>query len=327
MTPNLKNIIQAICNLDYQAVVEFLDDDALHYGATKELFVPYLKQYFKLMPIYMDCSHFEAEVMICGGCKIVRDYNELWDPDINYPTIACGHVILFRSPDGHFTFDIKPTHNGKFCLNSCTFNNGYCDIYIPEDLLDGREPGEVYNRLLAEKPKILAEIDNGEIVFWFFEDIDAFKKKYDWFFNHINEYTNNYFQFFEFEGFAYYLNSLHTFLPSQRIYQAANEAYSELNKSDIWAIYEWYYTHQDKKYEYYGPNIFDLSHIDQGYFTIKDFFPNLRFSYSGQQDFFTFITNMDEAYLIAEEIICEELFSEIEIEWRCEESEESDGEF
>ncbi len=301
-------IIQAICALDSQMVVKLLDDDALHFGATKDIFVPYFKCFFDWLSTTINSSAIEAQAVLCHGCE-----------EVNHDG-----VVIFYTSDGYFAFDIQPTSEGKFSLNQCNSyecpitideNIGAKAFMIPYDLLANFKPDTLYLQLLSEKENMLSDIDNGNIVFWFMEDVETFLKKNTW---AITKLENNGFNTLAFDTFKSFLDSLKNLNSGLRFedyYRHANLAYNLVNQCDDWDIYEWYHKQKGHSGTWLYPSLFDLTNIHFGYFTFSDYYPNLRFSVYGHQEFLKFINNVEEAYIKTEKIRSDYTLEDIEIEW------------
>ena len=282
------DIIQTICDLDYKAVVDLLDDDALHFETTKDRFLPFLKDFFEWVPTMIDCSKIEAQAINCCRCEKV-DHN---------------NIVLFSAIGGYFIFDIQHTIEGKFSLDFCDScepnaykgqDIGPYTILIPYDLLVDFVPDTIYLKLLSEKEKMLEEIDNDSVIFWFKDDVEAFLKKYAWAKENMRDKGSGMFAFDNFISFLKILVNLNKGMQSENICQMANRSYSLVNQYDAWEIYEWYYCQERRGCPQITASSLNLNNIEKGYFSINNHYPNLRFSVFGHQEFLKFTQNWEEA--------------------------------
>lgn len=318
MMTNLNNIIQAICALDIDAIEKWMDDDVLHFEAKKNVALKYLKEFLEWISKEKGESVIKIKKIKCNTC-----YH---DGDIE---VIHEHAILFELPAGRFAFDIKPTVNGLYSLDQCSpsqdeniHDQSLLMIYaflIPYDLLHAFKPDNKYLDLLTEKEILLSEIDNGKVIYWFIEDFSAWIDKHDGAIKALNELRPHSFVLGPLQEILAKMNYLYDGLKAEKICQAANEEYDKLNHADIWEEYEWMHRYQRRQYSYIDPSELNLTHVEDGYFTFKDFLPNLRFSIYGHQAFLKFIHNLSMVYNRTEEIRNERLLNDIEDEWFWEE--------
>jgi hypothetical protein len=318
MTNLRQSLIKAISDLDLCAVEKFMDDNVPHFQAEKHIAVKYLKEYFEWVAIEKGIMSFKIIDSVCTKCYYDDD-NE----------ILHQNVVIWQLPAGYMSIDLKPTQNGKFQMDycqSCEVVEKETDestirfaIDIPFDLLDNFKPDELYLRLLTEKENMLAEIDNGNYVFWFVEDLKTWLKKHAWAIRKFDNFGYGSFAFRTLIVIVQRLGFLHDSLIAEKECMKANDEYDKLNDNDIWELYEWYEKYRIQKYASTYLDVLNLDHLDEGYFRFKEFLPNLRFAVYGHSEFLKFLQNMELAYEATEEIRKDTLLEDIEDEWHWEE--------
>ena len=314
-TNHRQSLIQAIADLDIEAVEKFMDDDVAHFQGEKSIVIGHLADFFNWMSDEKGESTIEDREIKCSLC-----YHD------DGTKVTHKHVVSFCFSNGGFAFDIEPTKNGLFKLDICEipeyqsnkdFSNFTMRIY--SDQVISFKPDSRYFRLLEEKEKMLADIDNEQIVFWFLDDFCAWLKKYNWPRTNIKENGFGMFAFNKLFQILSIMDSLYPALNNEDKLKLANEKLDKLNHSDVWKIYEWIEKYRFEEYSFSSSCDLNLNHVNEGYFTLKDFLPNLRFSVNGHSEFFKFIKNCEFAYGVTEEIRKDTLLEEIEYEWHWEE--------
>lgn len=163
------------------------------------------------------------------------------------------------------------------------------------------------------------EIDNGQIVFWFFDDFCAWLEKYNWAKTTMNENGLGMFAFDKLIHILFRMDFLYEALKNEDQLKLANEKFDKLNHSDVWEIYDWIENYRMQDYTFTSSCELNLDTVNEGYFTFKDFLPNLRFAVYGHSAFLKFLQNNDFAYDVTEEIRKDTLLEDIEDEWFFEE--------
>jgi hypothetical protein len=315
MTDNPRqSLIQAIASFDIDAVEKFMDKDTLHFQGEKNVALTYLKDFFVWMANEKGETPIEVLDSSCDTCYDEDDKEVIHD-----------HVLLFRLANGAFAFDLEPTKNGLYKLDYCeSYDNGetknellysHFMIKIPYDLLPNFKPDALYLRLLTEKEKMLAEIDNGHVVFWFIEDLAKWLKRHAWPIRKFDNFGYGSFAFTTLIGIVRRLGYLHDSLIAENECMKANDEYDKLNHDDIWEVYEWYKKYKNQEFASTYPDLLNLDHLNEGYFTFKEFLPNLRFSVYGHTELLKFIQNLDKAYYKTEAIQKDTVLEDIEDEW------------
>lgn len=314
-----QKLIQAISNLDIDTVVKFMDDEAFHFQAKKDIAVKYLKEYFEWVATEKGDHQFKIRNASCTECCYEDGHK-----------IEHKNVFNFIVPKGYMSLDLKPTPGGKFQLDYCQSSEiissepeqrpSRFGFWIPFDLLENFKPDALYLKLVHEKEKILAEIDNGEIVFWFLEDFKAWMKKYHW---AITEFGNtlsmDYDALCQLKHILFRMGFLYHGLISEQKFLQANQEFDQCNMDDVWEVYEWMENYRPQDFTCTSSCELNLDHVHKGYFTFKDYLPNLRFAVYGHSAFLKFLQNKDFAYDFTEEIRKDHLLEDIEDEWHFEE--------
>ena len=107
---------------------------------------------------------------------------------------------------------------------------------------------------------------------------------------------------------------LYNGLISEQKFLIANQEFDQCNIDDEWEIYEWVENYRLQDYTGTSSCELNLDHVNEGYFTFKDFLPNLRFAVYGHSEFLKFLQNKDFAYDVTEEIRNDTLLEDIEDE-------------
>ena len=320
MTDNPRqDLIQAIATLDIDAVEKFMDGDVAHFQGEKSIVVKYLDDFFKWMSDEKGDSTIEVKEIKCNSC-IHEDGTK----------VTHKHVVSFCFSNGGFAFDIEPTKNGLFKLDSCSLfdlteyqsNKAFNDylMRISFDQMISFKPDSIYLRLLEEKENMLMEIDNGQIVFWFLDDFCAWLEKYNWARTSMNENGTGILSAFNtLWHILCLMDCLYIALNNEDKLKLANEKFDKLNHSDVWEIYEWIENYRMEDYAFSNSSALNFEPLKEGYFTLKDFLPNLRFSVYGHSEFIKFLKNSEFAYDVTEEIRKDTLLEDIEDEWHWEE--------
>jgi len=317
-----QSLIQAICNRDIATIEKFMDNEALHFQTEKDVAVKYLGEFFEMIASFYGEQSITSSKTSCTTCT---DF---------YGNIIAhhDHVVKFRISNSVFALDITPTCEDQFKLDYCEYfyesdeekdlNLGRVGIHIPYDLMNGFKPDSIYLKLKAEKEKMLAEIDNGSIVFWFVEDLTAWLIKNEW--AKIGMFNQGpvMHAFSKMIDILYMMEYLNDGLIAENECKIANGLFDKLNHGDLWEIYEWLEKHRRLDYVSISPSELNLEYVHEGYLTFKDFLPNLRFSVYGHTEFLKCIHNMDLAYKVTEEIRRDRLLEDIEDEWYWEDDEE-----
>ncbi|MBK8516546.1 MAG: hypothetical protein IPL55_09780 [Saprospiraceae bacterium] len=155
----------------------------------------------------------------------------------------------------------------------------------------------------SELQNILKSFNQGEIIFWFPEDLAAWVDNHQNFLDSIQDYS----KFDLFGEFAFYFDQLEELnFAMHKIDDLiqANAEFESIKPDDKcginrflskWCWFTNYITHQSFNYE----------NIDKGYFTFSDFFPNLRFYVRGQEEYFKFLEYLYHAKFAYED--CDEI--------------------
>lgn len=307
-------LIHAISNLNIETVEKFMDKKALHFQSKKNVAVTYLKEFFVWMAKEKGETTIEVVNTKCDTC---------YDEDDN--EVIHDHVVLFQLANGAFAFDIEPTKNGLYKLDYCgSYDKGekqnemmysHFMIRIPYDLLPNFKPDPLYIRLQTEKEKMLSEIDNGHVVFWFVEDLTIWLKKHAWSISKFDNYGYGSFAFTTLINIVRRLGFLRDSLIADKECIKANEEYDQLNHDDIWEVYEWHKKYKNQEFASTYPDLLNLDRLNEGYFTFKEFLPNLRFSVYGHTELLKYIQNLDKAYYKTEAIQKDTVLEDIEDEW------------
>jgi len=318
MTNPRQSLIQAIASLDINAVEKYMDDDVAHFQGEKRIAIGHLADFFKWFLEENESSIIQVKEIKCNSC-IHEDGTEVFHMN----------VVSFCSYSGGFAFDIEPTKNGLFKLDYCCFfdltedqsNRGFSrfSMSIPYDQMISFKPDSIYLRLLEEKENMLMEIDNGQIVFWFLDDFCAWLEKYNWAKANMNENGIGMSAFDKLRHILFRMDFLYEALKNEDQLKLANEEFDKLNHSDVWEIYEWEENYRLQDYACTSSCELNLDHVNEGYFTFKDFLPNLRFAVYGHTEFLKYLKNKDFAYDVTEEIRKDTLLEDIEDEWFWEE--------
>jgi len=320
MTENpSQTLIQAIAALDIDAVEKFMDDEALHFQAKKDIAVKYLKEYFEWVATEKEDNQFKIRNASCTECCLEDGHK-----------IEHKNVVIYMLPNGYMPIDLKPTQSGKFQMDYCHSSEikssepEECKsrfvFWIPLDLLENFKPDEMYLKLVNEKENILAEIDNGEIVFWFLEDIKAWTKKNHWAITEFDKILSmDYDALSQLKHILFRMGFLYNGLISEQKFLNANQEFDQCNIDDVWEVNEWIENYRFQDFTCTSSFELNLDHVNEGYFTFKDFLPNLRFAVYGHSEFLKFLQNKDFAYEVTEEIRKDTLLEDIEDEWFWEE--------
>jgi hypothetical protein len=311
-------LIKAISDLDIDAVEKFMDDEVAHFQGEKSVVIKHLGDFFKWVSESIDHDILGVKEIICESC-LHEDGTEVFHK----------HVVSFCSSSGGFAFDIEPTKNGLFKLDYCNFfdltedqtNSDFrrFSMRIPYDQLISFKPDSIYLRLLEEKENMLMEVDNGQIVFWFLDDFSGWFEKYKWAKTTMNENGHGMFAFDNLIHILFRMDFLYEALKNEDQLKLASEKFDKLNHSDVWEIYEWIENYRMEDYTCTSSCELNLDYVNEGYFTFRDFLPNLRFAVFGHSEFLKFLQNKDFAYGVTEEIRKDTLLEDIEDEWHWEE--------
>ncbi len=318
MTNPRQTLIQAIASFDIDAVEKFMDDEVAHFQGEKSVVIRHLGDFFKWVSKENRVNNIQARETKCKFC-LREDGTEVFHK----------HVVLFYSSTLGFAFDIEPTKDGLFKLDYCMPSDlteeqrssdfDLCEMRIPYDQMISFKPDSIYLKLLEEKEKMLMEIDNGQIVFWFFDDFCAWLEKYNWAKTTMNENGLGMFAFDKLIHILFRMDFLYEALKNEDQLKLANEKFDKLNHSDVWEIYDWIENYRMQDYTFTSSCELNLDTVNEGYFTFKDFLPNLRFAVYGHSAFLKFLQNNDFAYDVTEEIRKDTLLEDIEDEWFFEE--------
>ncbi len=115
------------------------------------------------------------------------------------------------------------------------------------------------------------------------------------------------------------MDFLYKALKNEDQLKLANEKFDKLNHSDVWEIYEWEENYRLQDYSRTSSCKLNLDPVNEGYFTFKDFLPNLRFAVYVHTEFLKYVKNKDFAFDVTEEIRKDTLLEDIEDEWYWEE--------
>lgn len=315
MTNPHQALIQAISNLDIDAVEKYMDDDVTHFQAKKDISVKYLKEYFEWVATEKEDNQFMIRNASCTECCHEDGHK-----------IEHKNVVHYMLPTGYMPIDLKPTQSGKFQIDYCYSSEiksiepvegkSRFGFWIPLDLLENFKPDELYLKLVNEKENILSEIDNGEIVFWFLEDIKAWTKKNQWAINEFDKILSmEYDALSQLKHILFRMGFLYNGLISEQKFLIANQEFDQCNIDDEWEIYEWVENYRLQDFTCTSSCELNLDHVNEGYFTFKDFLPNLRFAVYGHTEFLKYLQNKDFAFDVTEEIRKDTLLEDIEDEW------------
>jgi hypothetical protein len=281
--------INAICNIDFSKIRNFLDDDVLHCGATKDMFMDEL-----IVMLAGLCEMHDGEMFYHNKweCKYGIDSNCKCDKKHDDP-------VRFQIGSGCFIWNLKETTNGKFTIERCdsVSEDEFLvpfGISIPEDLLANFEPDDDYLLYEQEVKRTLFPLEKGDILFWTLDDLEAWLINNQQVIKLSNEYKSysvfwNAWEFFE------NCLSLSLGMNNEDLFRKANNEFSKLNKNNAFA--NWLFVREYIRYDITKLSLttLALNNLNEGYFTFSYFHKNLRFSCQGQEQFFTFLKNFDLA--------------------------------
>lgn len=280
-------LINAICNKEIATITDFLDGDSLHFGCQKSVFLKRLKLYFKYFPGNTEDVPLTAKLILCNF-----EYQQSCIMYHQYP-------VMFQSTYAFFVWDIAPTKAGKFKVDPCNscqegVDRYKYDLIIPEDLLFSFHPSQAYLSMKEEMEDVLKIFFDKPIIFWFPEDLSDWVDKHQDFLDRIQNFSH-YDYFSEPSFYCAHLEELDQAMHSTSYLKEANAIFTSIKPEDRCGFKRFFSKYLGfTNYIFYTS--FDYTHVDKGYFTFRDFFPNLRFYYKGQEEYFTFLANIKYAF-------------------------------
>ncbi|MFZ1562560.1 MAG: hypothetical protein WAT37_21645, partial [Saprospiraceae bacterium] len=104
------------------------------------------------------------------------------------------------------------------------------------------------------------------------------------------------------------LEELDCAMHSTSFFKEVNTIFSAIQSEDACG-FKRFFTHYGQITNYINQHSFNFGNIDKGYFTFRYFFPNLRFYYNGQEEYFTFLANIEYARKFSGEE-CDEILND-----------------
>jgi hypothetical protein len=300
MQQKRKILIRAICNKDIETIIDFLDGDLLHFGCNKSVFLERLKLFFKYFPGSSEVKKLRAKLITCNF-----EYQHSCILHHQYP-------VRFQSARAFFVWDIAPTTSGKYRIDPCTsFQEGEniyrYDVTIPDDLLVLFHPNDAYVSLKEEMQEVLKRFFEEQIMFWFPEDLSDWVDMHQDFLERIQNFSQ-YDYFSEPSFYCAQLEELDCAMHSTSFFKEVNTIFSAIQSEDACG-FKRFFTHYGQITNYINQHSFNFGNIDKGYFTFRYFFPNLRFYYNGQEEYFTFLANIEYARKFSGEE-CDEILND-----------------
>ncbi|MBP6237620.1 MAG: hypothetical protein KA536_15830 [Saprospiraceae bacterium] len=296
-----QQLIKAICHREMDVISDFLDEDVLHFGCYKRDIIERIRGFLFNLQENKTNDIMVARVWKCRNV-------------LTNEALCCTskhlNPVRFEIGKNFFIWDIKPNKNGLFSMDICKSYNEKevffaSEIFIPEDIVAGFQPDENYLQMKSELQKVLKPFNQGEIIFWFPEDLAAWVDNHQDFLDSIQDYSK-----FDFFGeFAFYFDQLEELdFAMHKIddLMQANAEFESIKPDDKCGfnrfLSKWcWFTN------YIFLQSFNYENIDKGYFTFRDFFPNLRFYVRGQEEYFKFLEYLNHAKFSYED--CDEILN------------------